>query len=138
MVSELLNITDASIPMYESGPKLLYISKSSPTAAEDENIFTVISGTSSFGSFNSSAAGARTFPIISSPPEALNIPTAVISPIKVGSIPRVTSKPSFTPFIKSPNISVFLYTAAKITTKNTPGIMASETYSIIFPMFFPP
>ena len=77
---------DAIRPMRESVPNSLKISRSRPVAAEEENIFTTVSGTSSPGNPIWSVSRPIWEAIISRNPDALKIPTAIISATIVGMI----------------------------------------------------
>ena len=93
---------DAISPSRESVPYSLKISRSNPVAAEDENIFTIVSGTNSPGN----PMYFVNFPIASDrksrKPDALNIPTAVIRPINVYN----RKKSTFSTFDKN---TVYIY-----------------------------
>ena len=71
-------------PTKESGPYSLKISRIRPTAAELDMILTRMIGITGTGIWQSAAGNFRSSDNTSRIPEALNTPTAVISPIKVG------------------------------------------------------
>ena len=87
-------------PRRESVPYSLKMSSKSPVAAEDENIFTMVSGTSSPGK----PILAVKCPMIeekkSRKPEARKIPTATIRPISVGMILMTVKNPLRAPLMK--------------------------------------
>ncbi len=70
-------------PTKESGPYSLKISRIRPTAAELDMILTRMIGITGTGIWQSAAGNFRSSDNTSRIPEALNTPTAVISPIKV-------------------------------------------------------
>ena len=78
------SIIEAVRPIYESGPKAENISVSRPVAADDENIFIIIRGTSSDGNLIISVTG---FTAATNTPERFdftNIDEAHISAISTG------------------------------------------------------
>ena len=92
---------EAVSPRNESVPYSLYTSRRSPEAAEEENIFTIASGTSSPGNPIYAVNRPRRPARKSRNPEARRMPTAVIRPIKVGRIRITVRKPLFCPLHKS-------------------------------------
>ena len=84
---------EAIRPSRESVPYSLKMSKSRPVAAEEENIFTMVSGTSSPGNPIREVNMPSMDEIKSRNPEARRIPTATIRPIKVGIILMTVRKP---------------------------------------------
>ena len=70
-------------------------------AAEDENIFIIPKDTSSLGKPTDSVKGLNREISISIAPEARNIPTAIISPIRDGRIPATVLSPSLAPSVKA-------------------------------------
>ena len=86
--------------MYESVPYSLKMSSTSPVAAEEENILTIVSGTSCTGNPICTTNLLTTSAKKSKNPEALNTPTATISPINVGIILITVKNPCLAPFIK--------------------------------------
>lgn len=101
MVSVQLIIMDALRPINESVPCVLNRSKSKPVAAEEENIFTMAAGINSVGKCSGPIIFFSSSDRKSKNPDALNIPTAVIRPTRVGSMSMTVKKPSFAPFKKS-------------------------------------
>jgi len=95
------------IPILESGPNSLKISRRNPVAALAENRRTTASGTSCTGN----PIPAKSLPRISEShlrkPDARRIPTAVISPTSVGRIANAVWIPSPAPRTKSPYASLF-------------------------------
>ena len=87
--------------MYESGPYSLNISRTIPVAAEDENIFTIVTGINCPGNPMGSVNFPSTLPKSVIKPDSLKTPTATISPISVGITFITVVKPSFAPFTKS-------------------------------------
>ena len=91
---------EAISPSRESLPYSLKMSRRRPVAAEEENIFTMVSGTSSPGK----PMYAVKWPMIddrkSRKPEARRIPTATMRPMRVGMIFMTVKKPLFAPLIK--------------------------------------
>lgn len=129
MVSVQDILIDAINPSRESVPYSLKISRSKPVAAEEENIFTMVRGTNSPGN----PRYFVNFPIISDrksrKPEALNIPTAVISPIKVGMIFITVRNPFLAPLIKTLYTFTLRNKPYETTMKITSGIMISDKYN---------
>ncbi len=91
---------DAASPIKESVPYFLKRSRRRPVAAEEENILITERGTSSPGKWIYFVSDPISEENKSKKPDALNIPTAVISPIKVGMIFRTVEKPFLAPLIK--------------------------------------
>ena len=81
-------------------PYSLKTSNRRPVAADDENIFTTVSGTSSPGKPMISEKFPTKSDKKSRKPEARKIPTATISPIRVGMILITVKKPFFAPLTK--------------------------------------
>ena len=79
--------------------ELLKISRRSPVAADEENIFTIVSGTSSPGKPILPVKFSSRPEMKSRNPEARSIPTAAISPISVGMIRTTVKKPLFAPLL---------------------------------------
>ena len=75
MVSVELIITLTKRPIKESGPKVLYKSKSMPVEADEEIKRINVRGTVSFGYPIASASGETHFSRRERAPEALSIPT---------------------------------------------------------------
>ena len=118
MVSVLLIIIDAAIPLKESGPKVLNMSRSIPVAAEEENIFVMLMGTSAEGNPVNWIIGDIILQTKSIAPDERKIPTAVINPISDGNIDAVVFNPSYAPEINTSKISTFfIYPCIMITTK---------------------
>lgn len=90
---------DAINPSVESVPYCLNMSSNSPVAADEENNFTIVSGTSSSGNPMCSVTLPMDLDIKSSRPDARKIPTAVINPINVGMILITVKNPLFAPLI---------------------------------------
>jgi len=105
----------------------LNTSSKSPVAADDENIFTSVNGTSSPGNpifpVNCCISPARK----SRNPDALNTPTATIRPISVGIIFNTVANPSLAPFTKVSYTSTFFSTPKQTIPKITIGTIKSLT-----------
>ncbi len=80
--------------MVESEPKVLKISSTRPVVAEADTVRINAMGTSSDGNLSKLLRGAMKLVIKSNAPEARNIPTATINPIRVGIIFKTILKPS--------------------------------------------
>ena len=80
---------EMSLPIKESGPYCLNKSRTSPKLAEEEMLLKIVRGMSSDGKEVNLSKGLSPFSIISKAPEALIIPTATISLIKVGIIVKI-------------------------------------------------
>lgn len=99
MVSVQAMEIEAARPRKESGPYFLKTSKSNPVAAEEENILTRERGTNLAGKWMYFVNGSIEAQRKSKNPEALKIPTAVISPINVGMILKTVENPFLAPTI---------------------------------------
>lgn len=99
MVSVQDILIDAISPILESVPYSLKISSKSPVAADDENIFTIVSGTSSPGNLKNFVNLPMNSARKSRNPDALRIPTAVINPTSVGIIFMTVKNPLRAPLI---------------------------------------
>lgn len=108
MVSVHPIITEISLPMNESGPYCLNKSRTNPKLAEDEMLLRIVRGISSDGKEVNLSKGFSPLSIISKVPEALIIPTATISPIKVGIIVKIVLTLSLAPSINTSKILIFL------------------------------
>ncbi len=108
MVSVQAMLIDAMSPRMESVPYSLYVSSNRPVAADEENIFTMVRGTSSPGN----PTYLEKLPIISArksrKPEARRTPTATISPTRVGMIFMTVKNPFLAPLIKVSYTSTFI------------------------------
>ena len=81
------------------------------------------SGDTSFGIPISSVIGERNSVRRSSPPLALNIPIAVISPISEGAIEYIVFKPSLAPSVKQANTGIFFISPVVIIVRMIVGII---------------
>lgn len=108
MVSVHAMLMEAVNPINESVPCSLKVSSSSPVAAEEENIFTIVRGTSSPGN----PIYLVKLPMIparkSRNPDARRIPTAIMSPTNVGIILITVKKPLLAPLIKTSYTFTFI------------------------------
>ena len=74
------------IPILESGPYSLKISRTKLTAADEENILTITTGITSTGMCKSFPAGASSSEKESNAPDARKIPIETSNAIIVGAI----------------------------------------------------
>ena len=109
---------EAVSPRKESVPYSLYRSSRSPEAAEEENIFTIASGTSSPGNPIYEVNFPRISERKSRNPEARRIPTAVIRPIRVGRIRITVRNPLLAPFTNVSYTGTFIRRPWHIIRKN--------------------
>ena len=131
-----LIIMDVNIPVLESGPYSRKISRTSPVAAEEENILMNISGTTSLPSPHLSRLSPKSVPISDKKPDARSTPTATISPISVGMIFTTILRPSTAPYTKQSYTSTFFIIPVKMIPITTRGITILErtvSTSIISP-----
>lgn len=132
-------IKEVTIPRYESGPYLLKISSTIPVAAEEENIFTIVTGISSPGKPKGLVIFPSHFPKNSIKPDSLKTPTATISPINVGKTFATVFNPSAAPETKSSYIFLLLLIPYIVIKSITPGIIKEDSLtkiSIRNPVFF--
>lgn len=94
------------------------ISRSIPVAAEEENIFVMLMGTSADGNPVRRLIGDTILQRKSIAPDERKMPTAVINPIRDGNMDAVVFNPSYAPEIKASKISTFfIYPCIKIITR---------------------
>lgn len=108
MVSVQESEMEAIRPMRESVPYSLYKSRRRPVAAEEENIFTRVSGTSAPGKCTCSVNRPMISAQSSRKPLARRMPTAVIRPMRVGRIWTTVFMPCLAPIIKLSYTFVFI------------------------------
>ena len=92
-------MTEASIPIWLSGPYCFKISVSTPSAPLPERGLIATSGTSSEGSPINEVIGLKKLFIMLSSPESLKILMTIIIAKRYGKILRHTIRPSFAPSI---------------------------------------
>jgi hypothetical protein len=78
-------------------------------AADDENIFIIVIGTSSEGKLNKDTTGLIKLIIIVNNPDVLIMPIATINPTKVGIKSTTIFNPSLAPLTNASNISTRFY-----------------------------
>ena len=123
VVSVEPDINDANLDIFSSGPKFLSMLSSNAIEPLPDIGFSIASGIISGGIFMRFAIGHKKLEITSNVPEAFNIVTAVISPIKDGAIENAEFIPSEAPFKNSSNIGTFLNRPVNIIIANTIGII---------------